>query len=111
MTNRLTQDITRSCDRLTEDCDRLLTSAEVADARIDRLRLSAQVRTIQIGLLGHAQATLERQRRALSWRLFWYELHPSALVSRLRSAMGFKRRRSSPLAEQSDLMRASSTPG
>ena len=71
MSRMLTQQITEKCDCLTQECDSLLDFADYVDSEIKRLSTAANKAMVQISLLEHAQANLERQLRALSWRLFW----------------------------------------
>ena len=83
MSSALRQPTTEKCDRLIRECDRLVGAVDRLDFEIEALRNSAKYFVVQLALLGHAQAQLEPQLRALSWRLFWSNLRPSALLDRL----------------------------
>ena len=88
MSRMLTQQITEKCDCLAQVCDSLLASADYFDSEIERLSTAANLAMVQVSLLEHAQANLERQLRTLSWRLFWSNLRPTFNVARLSQALG-----------------------
>jgi hypothetical protein len=80
------QPTTEKCDRLIQECDRLVSAVDRLDFEVQALRNSAKYFGVQLALLGHAQAELEPQLRALSWRLFWSKLRMSTLLDRLTLA-------------------------
>jgi hypothetical protein len=88
MSRMQTQQIAEKCDCLSQECDSLLDSADYVDSEIKRLSTAANNAMVQISLLEHAQANLERQLRALSWRLFWSNLRPTFILARLSRALG-----------------------
>ena len=77
------QDYTVTCDRLKDECDRLLYSVDRADLKIDLLNASAGNMEAQIVYLSAAQADVDIQRKALAKRWFWSQLHPAALADRV----------------------------
>jgi len=88
MSSLLKQPATKKCDRLIQECDRLFGAVDRLDFEIQALRNSAEHFVVQLALLGRAQAELESQLRALSWRLFWSNLRPSSLLARLTLSRG-----------------------
>jgi hypothetical protein len=83
MPSSLKQSTAERCDRLFQECDRLVGAVDRFDFEIQALKNSAEYLFVQLALLGRAQADLDPQLRALSWRLFWSNLRPKALLDRL----------------------------
>ena len=79
-----TDELTRQCDRLTNETDQLLKGVDTVDTQIGQLSEAASDRAIQISILCQSQKRLMCQRRAFARQLFWAELHPAEIASRLR---------------------------
>ena len=98
MSDVLTQDIIEKCDSLWSECDIVHHSAEFVDAEITRLTSTAAVATVQISILACEQSKVAENIRALSWRFFWSNLHPSVILTWIKSALGIKYKRSQSLS-------------